>query len=444
MPPKTSTGKKSTQSTVGDKDNPPVDPANQHPMDIAQLQQSNADLLKRVDQLAALVTKSLPNADLPSTSTAGHGHNTRGAATRKTAVDQDTTTASPTPPTKRGRPAKKPAETVTSNSELGHEDVLEFAKSTGTDPVDWGQEDSEREQVILHRDRVRVRNSEGMLDSTRKRSHATMDHAHDDLEDNLDEYGFHASRDTDVYKRRSIRIDERNISGSIDNALRDRFSGTTDCLSNILVSGHTIDDKVKSLIWRDQYIDLMSLDSGFDQGGTSASQGGPSTSHTKIKKVPNFAEWSRLFHIYCSVYVIKHPESASEVFSYVNQIQALHNRRPISFLWRAYDEHFRKIRACAPTLPWHVRHQQVISQAEDDLNLENLRSNFRAKSNKNSNVKQTSSNVCYDYNNKGKICSRSNCPYQHKCAKCSLSHEAHLCRKDNNNQQSKPDSRPKK
>ena len=500
MPQKTSSGGKKKQPPANVEDGTGDSIVDPGIMDLNQLRQSNAALLQRVDHLSALITRSMPDINLPSTSTAnlglvnagcetgqnisvshtdttqtdphnttGHGHNTRGASRGKNqptasksqhkgkSADppiQHRDKSTDPPPPKRGRPAKKAPETVTSSSVMGDEDVLEFAKSTGTDPVDWERVDV-RGGDLQDMDRVRarqpyVRNDQReeqmdfSHDFSRQQRSSHMDHPRDDFRDHRDEDGV---QDNDVYNRRSIRIDERNISGSIENALRDRFSGS-DCLSNVLISGLTIDVKVKQLIWHDQYIDLMSLDNNSDQN-SSQSQGGTPSNH-KPKKVPNFSEWSRLFHIYCSIYVIKHPESASELFSYVNLIQSLSNRRPISYLWRSYDEHFRKLRSLAPTLPWHVRHQQVISLAEDDLNLEASRSNFRAKTrptintNNTNNVKQTKSNVCYDYNNIGKFCTRSNCPYQHKCAKCSLNHPAHMCRKDNATQPSKPQPPSKK
>ena len=383
---------------------------------------------------------------------ATHGHYTR-KQTSTSHADSSTTSRACTsqgdpPPAKKSKTKTK--NTKDTPSLPDNEEVQELSKDMATDPVDWGGMEH-LDTNTGHSLNITLPAMSDNNSSHRKRQVATETYPMAPP-DELDEYGFQR-QDVDGITGQSIRIDQNSISHSINQALNDRFAGSRDCLGNILVSGHAVDEKIKLQIWSHQYINLTILDKAYDQGGSASNMSGPQapfTSKQNPKQVATFAEWSRLFHIYCSIYCVKYPQEAVQLFSYVNQIQALHNRRPISYLWRAYDESFRRVRSNATTLPWHIRYQQILSEAEDDLNLEKLRSSFRRPP-PSSTVTSTSAtpkinkqNFCYDYNNRGQTCSRQNCRFMHKCAKCSLSHPAYMCRKDPPMQKPPTDSKQKK
>ena len=128
-------------------------------------------------------------------------------------------------------------------------------------------------------------------------------------------------------------------------------------VSSYLILGATLDPKVKSKIWSREYVELSSLHQEQMDPAVSVSvqdNGKPSISLRPTKSSPasNFYQWLTWFGTYASVYLEKFPEQASSVMTYMIRILEL-SRKHQGFLWRTYDENFRRMRSYVD-MPWHI------------------------------------------------------------------------------------------
>ena len=128
-------------------------------------------------------------------------------------------------------------------------------------------------------------------------------------------------------------------------------------IAQFFVLGATLDPKIKLKIREGAYVDLGSLSAPSDASVSVAmgSDGQPSISLTPSRGRPptSICEWIRLFGVYASIYVECHPSESAALFTYMVNVMDLH-RRHGGVAWRLYDERFRRIRAMAPELPWHL------------------------------------------------------------------------------------------
>ena len=120
------------------------------------------------------------------------------------------------------------------------------------------------------------------------------------------------------------------------------------------------------------------------------------------------------------------------MFTYIMRIQHLSKRNPPDFVWRHYDELFRRLRVQAPTLPWHAVNTGILAEAQDQVTMATSNA-FRRPANNGFNAANKSdcgskNYVCFDFNERDKRCERLNCKYPHKCSKCGGSHPAWKCR----------------
>ena len=160
------------------------------------------------------------------------------------------------------------------------------------------------------------------------------------------------------------------------------------------------------------------------------SDGQPSISLTPFRARPpaSILEWIRLFGVYASVYVERHPTEFPSLFSCMVNVIDLHWRHG-GVAWRLYDERFRRIRAMAPELPWHIANwdvtmgaihsgpagRQVASQAPLPFRQGAARSSLRA-----------APGVCFDFNYRGD-CTRTPCRFRHTCVTCGQGHPSRSC-----------------
>ena len=204
-------------------------------------------------------------------------------------------------------------------------------------------------------------------------------------------------------------------------------------IAQFFVLGATLDPKVKAKIREGAYVDLGSLGAPSDASVSVAmgSDGQPSISLTPSRARPpaSILEWIRLFSVYASVYVERHPAESSSLFSYIVNVMDLH-RQHGGVAWRLYDERFRRIRAMAPELPWHMVNwdvamgaihsgpagRQVVPQAPLPFRQGAARSSPRA-----------APGVCFDYNYRG-ACTRTPCRFKHTCITCGQGHPSRSCR----------------
>ena len=248
--------------------------------------------------------------------------------------------------------------------------------------------------------------------------------------------------------KEDLKLDEDVISAALQKTFGTVDTNKGECLSSFLVAGFTLDTKIKNKIWAGQYVELGSLIPRNEYASTvhmayaPASISQVSLTPTRAKQPNNFAEWLSWFSIYASVYCEQHPAQAPQLFTYISRIQNLSFRRPISYVWRAYDECFRRVKAFSPGLPWHIIQDQILRDAEDLAAAAARNQSFRRAANNNNNNNQSGTNarhegqrgdksaVCFDYNDINKPCKRPVCKFPHKCSKCHNNHPAYQCKRD--------------
>ncbi len=139
--------------------------------------------------------------------------------------------------------------------------------------------------------------------------------------------------------------------------------------SHYLVGGSNLSRKLKTQIWKGEYIDLGLLLPKQEQSNAlnvKYSDGYcPQLSllPNKVRQPASFREWSYLFHIYMAVYLQRFPLSGVQMATYVNTIDSQQRRDKFKYVWRCYD--VRKFKAENPETPWHLVNNDVLRDAED-------------------------------------------------------------------------------
>ena len=233
-----------------------------------------------------------------------------------------------------------------------------------------------------------------------------------------------------------MQIDETSVADAIQDAFgRDGItgkSGDSECAISYMIAGSTLDSKIKSKIWSQEYVELGLLwpRNEMNNNNSTSSSANASSGSARPRQPSNFIEWFRLFTTYMSVYLMKFKDEGSALASYMQHIYGLSARVPQTYVWRTYDEKFRQLRAFCTDLPWHVRNAHVLSDAEEAISIAG-RNSFRRQS-KFGPAKGGKTGVCYDFNKFDKMCTRKPCKYPHRCSKCGAGHPAFACSKPSN------------
>ncbi len=241
-----------------------------------------------------------------------------------------------------------------------------------------------------------------------------------------------------------VQVNDNAITEAIQSILGVPAANPGTFLTNYLLGGTTLELKVKEKIWSGAYLELGSLlpkndfEPRMDFRYATGSVSQFSLTPAKSKPVSNINEWVKLFNIYASVYVIRFPEAASQMFTYVNRVYSLYKRQPQTFVWRFYDEIFRRIKTMFPPLTWHILHHPLVQEAEEvNASFQNrnvARRNNNTTSSNNSNSpnaalpqRLNNDGTCHRYNRGS--CNFKNCKYQHQCCNCKGRHPAVHCRR---------------
>ena len=146
----------------------------------------------------------------------------------------------------------------------------------------------------------------------------------------------------------------------------------------------------------------------------------------RAKEPKSFSQWLGLFNIFASVYTEQFPSEAPALFTYSTRIQELTLEG--SFIWRAYDDLFRKGKKKVPTLPWQetcTRLLGMIRQKSKSAHPQSNHSqtnNYRSTVSNHSNPPQTNQpflprDSCHKYYLTGQ-CNRNPCRFSHLCEYC--------------------------
>ena len=203
--------------------------------------------------------------------------------------------------------------------------------------------------------------------------------------------------------------------------------------SSYLILGSTLDPKVKSKIWAREYIELSSLHQEQMDPAVFVSvqdNGKPSISLKPSKSSPpaNFYQWLTWFSTYAAVYLEKFPEQASSMMTYMIRILEL-SRKHQGFLWRTYDENFRRMRSFVD-FPWHITNWEMILQSmHSNFGMSNtfqksqpFRRNFNKQNANEQNYRsprtseqsyRTPRGFCFSFDKQGRCTN-------HECSKCGM------------------------
>ena len=201
--------------------------------------------------------------------------------------------------------------------------------------------------------------------------------------------------------------------------------------------GATLSESVKSKIWAKQYIDLTTMTTT-SQSSLSLSMSGvnPTIALNPAKSTPpdSILTWIRLFNTYASVYLQAHPDEGPAMMTYIVRILDM-SRNKKGFVWREYDEQFRRLRARCPSLPWQVVNTTLAWEAMERVEEATKEQPFR----RNAGCPQGS---CHKYYNTGHCPNRDTCIYKHSCSYCGKTgHSKNYCyaNKDRKNHARKQD-----
>ncbi|MCP3933254.1 MAG: hypothetical protein GY705_29640, partial [Bacteroidetes bacterium] len=171
----------------------------------------------------------------------------------------------------------------------------------------------------------------------------------------------------------------------------------------LLIDSTTVDIRLKKAIWSGAFFDLGLLaprcEMKFIESSTTAK-----TLQKITKPASSFDEWENWFLTYCIIYTSSFPYAASELFGYIKRIKGLWLKAKNSFVWRTYDEEFRKWKASNPETPWHDLKQDLLNIVEEihvNANNSNNSQTSYTTGNTNNNAENFSNGFANKKNGKG-------------------------------------------
>lgn len=201
--------------------------------------------------------------------------------------------------------------------------------------------------------------------------------------------------------------------------------------SSYLILGSVVDRKLKEKIWSREYIDLPQLINKEDTDvAVSIHNGGrPSFSIRQNKSSPpgNIFQWLEMFSTFASIYLEKFPMEGPSLFTYMSKIIDL-SRKHQGYLWRTYDEKFRRVKKRA-NFEWHEMRWELIMdstfpffkpQQQQPFRDNNNRrfQNERKQTNFDDNIR-TPTGFCFGFDKTGRCQNpKQPCKFRHACSIC--------------------------
>ncbi|MCP3890845.1 MAG: hypothetical protein GY702_18525, partial [Desulfobulbaceae bacterium] len=139
---------------------------------------------------------------------------------------------------------------------------------------------------------------------------------------------------------------------------------------SLYIERGTVDLKIKKRIWLGEYIDLGLLASRSEQKPKVNVESHDGVSQVsllppKVRVPANIDEWRKWWCIYATIYTSRFALATSQMFAYENKIFSYVKRFPGTFVWRLYDEEFRKLKQSDVDLNWHETHQPALNAILD-------------------------------------------------------------------------------
>ncbi len=195
-----------------------------------------------------------------------------------------------------------------------------------------------------------------------------------------------------------------------------------------VIASTTVDMRIKHLIWEGGYFELGLLAPSCDVKFSDV-KSGVARANNKVKPPANIEEWRHLFLTYAIIYTSRFILAAPEMFGYIQRIYGLYYKYKNTFIWRLYDEEFRRFKAANPLTPWHKRHLETLWEVEEIQSRNQAKSNqFNQKSgsDKKTSVKLPRNGTCHAWNTKG-CKAGTKCIFTHGCCYCKKDHKYDAC-----------------
>ena len=231
-------------------------------------------------------------------------------------------------------------------------------------------------------------------------------------------------------QQKSGNSEENDVQQMLTSALSQILNPEEDdkegeqMISKYFVLGATLDPKIKSKIWSREYIDLATLKDKVEPRVSVSVEdnGNPSISlkANKSAPVPTYIQWLQSFGKYAAVYLERFPEEGPSIMTYIIKIFEM-SKRQGGYVWRSYDESFRRMRSYTP-VPWHKTNWELVfnvqSITETSLNKSQP---FRRNPNFNNQggKGKPSKGIYFSYDKTGKCTNKKQpCPFRHECSFC--------------------------
>ena len=225
-------------------------------------------------------------------------------------------------------------------------------------------------------------------------------------------------------------VDKDAVSLALNKLLgAEGVSEGEDIPNSYFIAGTVIDIKIKKKIWAREFIELGSLNKP-EANGSSVNMAYSAGSMSQISFTPskprppaNIYEWVNLFSTFAAVYTQKYPQEAPQLFTYMQRVMSITRSHPASFIWRIYDERFRRLKQYSQSLPWHLLDHHILHEAQE---VSSTTKNVQGQSKGKVLPQSVEVKTCFAFNKKIG-CKKVNCPYKHICSKCRGSHPLYKC-----------------
>ena len=173
-----------------------------------------------------------------------------------------------------------------------------------------------------------------------------------------------------------------------------------------------IDPKIKGKIWSNMYVELYTLLPLQKKEKIELIENGDgllTCQKTNSGSIQTIDHWIEAFHIFVAIYTQKFPTKTANLMKYESIIRTL-SKRAGNEAALQYDKKFRMWKEGHPDLlPWGVVNHDLHNEA---LALGLSRA---VKSNNITHPVPKSVKYCFRFNNSNGFCTRSNCPFLHRC-----------------------------
>ena len=204
-----------------------------------------------------------------------------------------------------------------------------------------------------------------------------------------------------------------------------------------------VNEKTRTQIWSDSYIDLAALLPNFQDEKDDILYENSSlkiSNKVKSKQLLSILQWSNAFDIFMSIYILKHANSALSLIKYAYNMRTMSKQFGFQAV-KSYDEQFRKVRKLM-NLDWGLINDELWRMAAFGTRNSGSQSNsstsqFKGLRNgpppfqRRAQQSQFPTGYCWAYCRMG-TCSNTQCKHKHQCANCNQKHATLSCTKPAN------------